>query len=81
MHLEPEQTPAIVFYPVRLPVRLSELFLSRSHKHHLGASRGGFLHFYPYMEVLLVPRGSKCGAGDGETVEKVTDEAKTSLSK
>lgn len=79
MHLEPEQTPVIVFYPVRLSVRLSELFLSLSHKHHLGVSQGRILHFYPYMEVLLTPRGLNAAQAT-ETVEKVTDEAKTSLS-
>lgn len=75
MHLEPEQTPVIVFYPVRLSVRLSELFLSLSHKHHLGVSQGRIFTFLPL-------HGSATYAAQAtETVEKVTDEAKTFLSK
>lgn len=42
--------------------------------------KGEFLHFYPYMEVLLMPRGLNAAQAT-ETVKKVTDEAKTSLSK
>lgn len=42
--------------------------------------KGEFLHFYPYMEVLLMLRGLNAAQAT-EIVEKVTDEAKTSLSK
>lgn len=64
MHLEPEQTPAIVFYPVRLSGRLSELFLARSHKHHLGVSQGRIFTFLPLHGSATYAVRAKCGAGD-----------------
>lgn len=60
MHLEPEQTPVIVFYPVRL----SELFLSLSHKHHLGVSQGKIFTFLPLHGSATYAERAKCGAGD-----------------
>lgn len=45
MHLEPERTPAIIFYPVRLSVRNCEPFLPAPLKHHLGMSPGRIFTF------------------------------------
>lgn len=64
MHLEPEQTPVIVFYPVRLSVRLSELFLSLSHKHHLVVSQGRIFTFLPLHGSATYAGRAKCGTGD-----------------
>lgn len=69
MHLEPEQTPVIVFYPVRLSVRLSELFLSLSHKHHLGVSQGRIFTFLPLHGSATYAERAKCGAGDWDRGE------------
>lgn len=53
MHLEPEQTPVIVFYPVRLSVRLSELFLSFSQTPPGSESRENFYIFTPTWKCYL----------------------------
>lgn len=54
---------------VSLCVSLNYSSLSLSHKHHLGMSRGRFLHFYPYMELVLMLRELNA-AHATETVEK-----------
>lgn len=83
MHLEPEQTPVLIFYPVRLSVCLSELFLSFSlpHKHHLGMSQGRIFTFLPLNGIGTDAEGAKCGSGDWDRGETDTDGARNLLSK
>lgn len=64
--------------PVSLYASLNYSSLSLSHKHHLGMNRGRVLHFYPYMELVLMLRGTKRGSGDCDRGETDTDGARNS---
>lgn len=69
MHLEPEQTPVIIFYPVRLSVCLSELFLSFFLSLSLSQTPPGNESrenstFLPLNGIGTNVEGAKCSAGD-----------------
>ncbi len=85
MHLEPEQTPLLIFYPVRLSVCLSELFLSfslsLSHKTPPGNESREIFTFLPLNGIGTDAEGAKCGSGDWDRGETDTDEARNLLSK
>lgn len=84
MHLEPEQTPVIIFYPVRLSVCLSELFLffflSLAQTPPGNESRENF-SFLPLNGIGTYVERAKCGTGDWDRGEKDTDEARLLVSK
>lgn len=65
MHLEPEQTPLLIFYPVRLSVCLSELFLSFSlSQTPPGNEQREIFTFLPLNGIGTDAEGAKCGSCD-----------------